>query len=151
MTKQSQHKRAEKLRQQLNEYAYEYYVLDAPSVDDAVYDSLLNELKSIEGANPEFITPDSPTQRVGGAPVKKFQKVEHATRMLSLNDVLSREEVEAWVKRTQKLAREIDEKVEFFADIKMDGLACSLIYESGVLVRAVTRGDGLVGKMSQVT
>jgi len=146
MTKQSQHKRAEKLRQQLNEYAYEYYVLDAPSVDDAVYDSLLNELKSIEGANPEFITPDSPTQRVGGAPVKKFQKVEHATRMLSLNDVFSREEVEAWVKRTQKLAPEIDEKVEFFADIKMDGLACSLIYESGVLVRAVTRGDGLVGE-----
>ncbi len=146
MTKLPPHKRAEKLRKQLNEYAHEYYVLDSPSVDDAVYDSLFSELKKIEEEYPETITLDSPTQRVGGKPVKKFQKVEHASRMLSLNDVFSHEEVEAWFKRTQKLAPEIDNKVEFFADIKMDGLACSLVYEDGLLLRGVTRGDGLVGE-----
>lgn len=146
MTKLPPHKRAEKLREQLNEYAYEYYVLDSPSVDDAIYDSLLSELKKIEEEYPKAITPDSPTQRVGGAPVKKFQKVEHVSRMVSLNDVFNREEVEAWFKRTQKLAPEIDGRVEFFADIKMDGLACSLVYEDGFLVRGVTRGDGLIGE-----
>lgn len=146
MTKLPPHKRAEKLREQLSEYAHEYYVLDSPSVDDAVYDSLFGELKKIEEEYPEIITPDSPTQRVGGKPVKKFQKVEHASRMISLNDVFSREEVEAWFKRTQKLVPEIDDKVEFFADIKMDGLACSLVYEDGLLARGVTRGDGLAGE-----
>ncbi len=146
MIKLSPRKRAEKLRKHLSEYAYEYYVLDAPSVDDAVYDSLFNELKEIEKKYPELIAPDSPTQRIGGAPVKKFQKIQHVTRMLSLNDAFNRDEVEAWFKRTQKLAPEIDEKVEFFADIKMDGLACSLVYEDGFLVRGVTRGDGLVGE-----
>ena len=146
MTKQHLHSRAEKLRQQLNQYAHEYYVLDSPTVEDSVYDSLFSELKKIEADNPELIKPDSPTQRIGGSPVKKFQKREHHSRMMSLNDVFSREEVEAWIKRTRKLAPEIDEKVEFFADIKMDGLACSLIYEDGILQRAVTRGDGLIGE-----
>lgn len=146
MTKLPPHKRAEKLREQLNEYAHEYYALDSPSVDDAVYDSLFSELKKIEEENPETVTPDSPTQRVGGKPIKKFQKVEHAFRMLSLNDAFSRDEVEAWFKRTQKLVPEIDDRIEFFADIKMDGLACSLVYEDGLLLRGVTRGDGLVGE-----
>lgn len=140
------HDRIKKLKELLARYSYEYYVDDSPSVDDAVYDSLFDELKKIESEHPELITPDSPTQRVGGAPIAKFQKVEHASRMLSLNDAFSKEEVEAWFVRIRKLAPQLDERVEFFADIKMDGLACSLVYEDGVLVRAVTRGDGLVGE-----
>lgn len=141
----SARERAAGLRKQLNQYSYEYHVLDAPSVDDAVYDGLMQELKRLEAANPELITPDSPTQRVGGRPLEGFQKVEHSSRMLSLDDVFSREDVEKWVVRTQKLAGE-GAQLEFFADIKMDGLACALHYEDGVLARAVTRGDGLVGE-----
>ncbi|EDK72833.1 DNA ligase, NAD-dependent [candidate division TM7 genomosp. GTL1] len=146
MTKPHLRERAIKLRELLSQYSYEYYVLDRPSVADAIYDSLFGELKKLEAEHPELITADSPTQRVGGVPIAKFQKVEHRTRMLSLNDVFSREEVEAWLLRVRKLAPEMDEKVEFFAEVKMDGLACSLIYENGKLVRAVTRGDGLVGE-----
>jgi DNA ligase (NAD+) len=146
MTKPLPPERAKKLRALLNQYAHEYYALDAPSVDDAVYDSLFHELKELEAAHPELIISSSPTQRVGQAPIAKFDKIAHASRMVSLNDVFSREEVEAWLVRVRKLAPQLDEKVEFFADIKMDGLACSLIYENGLLVRAVTRGDGLVGE-----
>ncbi len=136
--------RAAELKQLLAKYAYEYYVLDEPSVSDAVYDGLVRELKEIEAAHPELITPDSPTQRVGGTPLDKFMKVEHSVRMISLNDVFSREEVEAWVQRTDKLMP--GRTHEFFADIKMDGLACALIYQDGVFVQAVTRGDGYVGE-----
>jgi DNA ligase (NAD+) len=146
MTKLPPRERAVKLRKLLNQYSHEYHVLDEPSVDDAVYDSLFGELKALEAEHPELVTSDSPTQRVGNAPIAKFQKVEHRSRMISLNDVFSREEVEAWLVRVRKLAPEMDEKVEFFADIKMDGLACSLIYEEGKLVRAVTRGDGFIGE-----
>lgn len=139
-------RRVLQLKQLLEQYSYEYHVADSPSVDDAVYDSLFGELKKLEAEYPDLITPDSPTQRVGGAPVAKFQKRAHASRMLSLNDAFSQEEVEAWFVRIRKLAPQLDENVEFFADIKMDGLACSLVYEDGILVRAVTRGDGLVGE-----
>lgn len=125
-------------------YSYEYYVLDAASVSDAVYDGLMRELKSLEALYPDLITSDSPTQRVGGEPIKGFTKVRHATRMISLNDVFNQEDVEAWVKRTEKLAP--GSHHEYSAEIKMDGLACSLIYEDGILVRAVTRGDSLVGE-----
>ncbi|HYG83631.1 MAG TPA: NAD-dependent DNA ligase LigA [Verrucomicrobiae bacterium] len=138
--------RAEKLRAQLHRYSYEYHALDAPSVSDAVYDTLFAELKAIEAQYPELITPDSPTQRVGVAPIAKFEKVAHSSRMISLNDVFNREEVEAWLKRTRRLAPMMDEKVEFFVDIKMDGLACSLVYQDGRLQRAVTRGDGYIGE-----
>ncbi len=136
--------RVKKLRDQLNEFAYEYYVLDAPSVEDAVYDALMAELKALEKAHPDLITKNSPTQRVGGAALKKFAKVAHAKRMLSLNDVFDVSEAEAWLKRVQKLAPEA--KSEFFIDIKMDGLACAIIYEDGIYSQAVTRGDGLVGE-----
>jgi len=146
MPSQSVIDRIERLRQQLTRYSYEYHSLDTPSVSDAVYDGLFAELKKLEADHPELITPDSPTQRVGNAPISKFVKVAHASRMISLNDVFSREEVEAWLKRTRRLAPEVDDKVLFFMDIKMDGLACSLIYEDGVLQRAVTRGDGFIGE-----
>lgn len=143
--KQSQLKaRAAELRELLSRYSFEYHVEDAPSVDDSVYDSLFAELKKIEAEDPSLITPDSPTQRVGSALKGGFTKVAHASRMLSLNDVFSREDVEAWVARIDKLLS--GEKHEYFADIKMDGLACSLVYEDGLLVRAVTRGDSFVGE-----
>lgn len=136
--------RAVELRTLLNTYSHEYHVLDAPSVSDAVYDALMSELKQLEEHDPTLITPDSPTQRVGGTPLKEFAKVRHSRRMLSLNDVFSRSDVEAWIKRTDKLAP--GKQHEFFCDIKMDGLGCALIYEDGLLVRAITRGDGTVGE-----
>jgi DNA ligase (NAD+) len=136
--------RAAELKALLATYSYEYHVLDTPTVDDAVYDSLMGELKSIESENPELITPDSPTQRVGGELLGGFQKVEHSTRMLSLNDVFDVSEVEAWVVRMEKLLP--GRKHEFFADIKMDGLACALVYKDGVFTQAITRGDSFVGE-----
>jgi DNA ligase (NAD+) len=144
MDKTEAEKRLVELKQLMAKYSYEYYVQDAPSVSDAVYDGLMRELKSLEEQHPELVTPDSPTQRVGGVALEKFSKVAHSSRMLSLNDVFSREEVEAWVQRTDKLAP--GRGTEFFADIKMDGLACALVYQDGKLVQAITRGDGLVGE-----
>lgn len=144
MTQTQFKKRANELRELLNNYSYEYHVLDNPSVSDAVYDSLFAELKKIESDYPELISPDSPTQRVGNQLVGGFKKVQHSSRMLSLNDVFDRLDVEAWVKRTDKLLP--GNKHEFFADIKMDGLACALIYQDGLLVQAVTRGDSFIGE-----
>lgn len=128
----------------LNHYAHEYYSLDSPSVSDAVYDSLFGELKEIEAANPEIVSPNSPTQRVGGIIADGFNKATHTSRMLSLNDVFSTEDVLAWVNRIEKMSPGLNH--DFFADIKMDGLACSLIYEGGELIRAVTRGDSYIGE-----
>lgn len=136
--------RAEVLKETLLGYSYEYHVLDSPSVSDAVYDSLMAELKELELNNPNLITPDSPTQRVGSELLGGFSKVKHKTRMLSLNDVFDASDVEAWVIRMDKLLPGI--KHDFFADIKMDGLACALIYEDGILKQAVTRGDSFVGE-----
>ena len=136
--------RLEEIKKLLNQYSYEYYALDQPSVSDAVYDSLMIELKSIEAAHPEWITPDSPTQRVGNKLLEGFKKVRHERRMVSLNDVFNKGEIEAWIERTDKLMP--GHKHEFFADIKMDGLACALIYIDGVLIQAVTRGDSFIGE-----
>lgn len=136
--------RAKELRSLLSKYSYEYHVLDAATASDAVYDSLMSELKTLEAENPSLITPDSPTQRVGSGLLGGFKKVEHRSRMLSLNDVFSTEDVRAWVMRMDKLMP--GQRHEFFADIKMDGLACALIYEEGLLVQAVTRGDSFIGE-----
>lgn len=136
--------RISELRTLLNRYSYDYHVLDTPSVDDAVYDSLFQELKKLEAAHPHLVTPDSPTQRVGGELLGGFTKVAHSSRMLSLNDVFSKDDVEAWLKRIDKLLP--GTRHEFFADIKMDGLACALVYENGVLVQGITRGDSFVGE-----
>lgn len=145
MTMQPQPKeRVKELRELLARYSYEYHVLDNPTVDDAVYDSLFGELKRIEAEHPELITADSLTQRVGNELLGGFKKVQHSSRMLSLNDVFDRSEVEAWVTRMDKLLP--GRKHEFFADIKMDGLACALIYEDGIFVRAITRGDSFIGE-----
>ena len=138
-------KRVHKLKELLNEYRYEYYVLDSPTVEDSVYDSLNVELRELEAKFPDLITKDSPTQRVGAEPMNKFQSYPHQTPMLSLNDVFSFEEVDAWENRVRKLVG-ADFKDEYYAEIKMDGLAASIIYEGGLLVRGLTRGDGRSGE-----
>lgn len=137
-------KRLAQLRELLEQYRYEYYVLDKPTVADAVYDSLNNEIKALESEHPDLITPESPTQRVGGAVSGKFKSVPHPSPMLSLQDVFSIDEVEAWEKRMHKLLGTGD--VEYYAELKMDGLTARLEYEHGVFVRATTRGDGYVGE-----
>jgi DNA ligase (NAD+) len=136
--------RINELRDLINKYSYEYHVLDNPSVSDAVYDSLFSELKKLELDNPSLVTGDSPTQRVGSQLKGGFKKIKHRTRMLSLNDVFDDNEVALWLGRMDRLLPGI--KHEFFADIKMDGLACALIYEDGILRQAVTRGDSFVGE-----
>ena len=144
MTQHQPDKRVVELRELLNRYSYEYHVLDEPSVDDAVYDSLFGELKRLEAAHPELVTTDSPTQRVGNELKGGFQKVQHSSRMLSLNDVFDEAEVAAWVARMDKLLP--GHTHEFFADIKMDGLACALVYQDGAFIQAVTRGDSFTGE-----
>lgn len=130
----------------LQKYAYEYYALDAPSVEDSVYDSLMAELKQFEAENPNQILEYSPTQRVGSKPLASFEKAEHSERMLSLNDVFSFSEVNKWLERIGKLNPAVLE-ADFWVDIKMDGLGCALIYEDGNLKTAITRGDGFVGEV----
>ncbi|MBI1857291.1 NAD-dependent DNA ligase LigA [Candidatus Saccharibacteria bacterium] len=137
-------KRLEELKTLMEKYSYEYYVLDVPTVSDAVYDGLMRELKKIEEDNPELIDPDSPTQRVGGQPIDGFKKAEHSHRMLSLDDVFNRQDVESWVKRMDKLLP--GTKHQFSCELKMDGLACALIYQNGSLTQAITRGDGTIGE-----
>jgi DNA ligase (NAD+) len=136
--------RIQELRELLSVYSYQYHVLDEPSVSDAIYDSLFGELKQLEAAHPDLITPDSPTQRVGSELLGGFKKVTHSSRMLSLNDVFDRADVEAWVVRMDKLLP--GTKHEFFADIKKDGLACALVYEDGLFIQAITRGDSYIGE-----
>jgi DNA ligase (NAD+) len=148
--------RAEELRRELAEHNHRYYVLDDPTVGDDVYDALLDELRGIEGEHPELVTPDSPTQRVGGTDVgvvggtvSRLEKVEHLQRMLSLANARSEEELRAWVGRMRShLAREGIEDPEFayVAEPKIDGLAISLVYRDGVLERGATRGNGEVGE-----
>ena len=137
--------RIKKLKTLINDYRYHYHVLDESIMSEAAADSLKHELSQLEEQYPEFITPDSPTQRVAGKPLDKFQKVTHASRMISLADVFSESEIRDWVARNYKL---VDQGTEFtfFTDIKMDGLAMSLHYENGIFKQAVTRGDGLVGE-----
>ena len=144
MNKKEAEERIKKLRVLINEYRYHYHVLDESIMSEAAADSLKHELSKLEEQYPDLITPDSPTQRVAGKPLDKFTKVTHKERMISLADVFSHEEIKEWVERNQKLVP--GAKFEYFTDIKMDGLACSLQYENGLLVRAVTRGDGLVGE-----
>jgi DNA ligase (NAD+) len=142
-------KRAAELRQELAHHSHRYYVLDDPEIGDDAYDRLLDELRSIEGEHPSLITPDSPTQRVGGEPVGRLQKVEHLEPMLSLGNVRSEEELRAWVERMRNhLAREGIERsaFDFVVEPKIDGLAISLLYRDGVLERGATRGNGEIGE-----
>lgn len=155
MTKREDSRRIEELRRLLNQYAYEYYALDSPSVSDAIYDSLYSELKQLETKYPELITPDSPTRRIVAGSVTKFQKYHHKRRMISIMDTFSDQEAYDWVSKVRRYAEknlsiatltELDE-VNYWLDAKMDGLACSLHYQDGLLALAVTRGDGMVGEV----
>lgn len=140
----SKQQRYSELLALLSTYAYEYYVLDSPSASDAVYDALIRELKAIEAAFPELISPESPTQRVLAKPLEGFVKVQHSEPMISLNDVFDRQEVQDWLTRTEKLLP--NRSHEFFCDIKMDGLGVALVYQDGIFERAITRGDSRVGE-----
>ena len=136
-------KRAESLRALIAEHDHRYYVLDQPSVSDADYDALLNELRSLEASHPDLVTRDSPTQRVGGKPSELFAPVHHAAPMLSLDNAFSAEELAAWA---SKLERGAEGTIAYVCELKIDGLAVSLVYEHGVFVRGATRGDGSVGE-----
>jgi len=136
--------RINNLRELINDYRYHYHVLDESTMSEAAADSLKHELAQLEEKYPELVTSDSPTQRVAGGALPGFTQVRHSSRMISLNDVFSQEEVSDWINRTYKLAN--NSSLEFFIDIKMDGLACSLIYQDGIFTQAVTRGDGFVGE-----
>lgn len=143
--------RLAQLRAELLEHDYRYYVLDEPSIDDATYDALMRELLEIETAHPEWLTPDSPSQRVGGKPGDALGAVTHAVPMLSLANAFSAEEVQAFDHRVHEAlvasgAIAAQEDVVYDCEVKLDGLAISLRYEDGVLVRAATRGDGQTGE-----
>ena len=142
-------RRVGELRSELEHHSHRYYVLDDPEIGDDAYDRLLDELRGIEAEHPELLSPDSPTQRVGGEPVGKLQKVEHLEPMLSLGNVRSEEELRAWVGRMRNhLAREAieDPSFRYVVEPKIDGLAISLLYRDGVLERGATRGNGEIGE-----
>ncbi|MGZ8650522.1 MAG: NAD-dependent DNA ligase LigA, partial [Solirubrobacteraceae bacterium] len=141
--------RAAELRSQLEHHNHRYYVLDDPEVGDDLYDALIDELRGLEAENPDLVTPDSPTQRVGAEPVSRLQKVTHLQPMFSLANARTEEELRAWIARMRThLAREgiDDPKFDFVAEPKIDGLAISLVYRDGVLERGATRGNGEVGE-----
>jgi DNA ligase (NAD+) len=134
----------ESLREQIRHHEYRYYVLDDPEISDAEFDRLMNELKKLEAAHPELITPDSPTQRVGGKPREGFVKVAHSVPMLSLDNAYSEEELRTWESRVHELSGRTD--IEYDCELKMDGMSMALLYRNRRLVRGVTRGDGTTGE-----
>jgi len=142
-------KRAEELRQEIRHHEHLYYVMDSPKISDAAFDKLMNELKRIEAEHPDLVTPDSPTQRVGGKPSEGFQKVRHSRPMLSLDNAYSEEELRDWDRRVHELAGNLP--VEYTGELKLDGLSLALHYEGAAdggarLVRGLTRGDGQIGE-----
>lgn len=137
--------RAEFLKEELERHNYLYYVKDEPEISDSEYDLLIRELAAIETQYPELRTPDSPTQRVGGAPLAIFNSVKHRVALLSLDNAFSPEELRAFDQRVRK-ALETDEKPEYVAELKIDGLTVALTYEKGLLTQAATRGDGVTGE-----
>ncbi len=140
--------RIEELRRTLEHHSYLYYAKDAPSISDAAYDSLMRELISLEEEFPEFIAPNSPTQRVGTTPDAQFAPVEHAAKMYSLDNAMDIEELEAWMARTEEALDRSSEagELRYIAELKIDGSSIALTYQGGELVRAATRGDGRIGE-----
>lgn len=143
MDEKSLEKRVQQLHELLNKYNYEYYVLDNPSVPDAEYDKLLNELIEIEKQHPEWVTPTSPTQRIGAEPLPTFQKVRHQTQMMSLANAFSEEDLRDFDRRIQQA---IGDNYSYMCELKIDGLAVSLRYVDGIFSQGSTRGDGTVGE-----
>ncbi|MEI8388577.1 MAG: NAD-dependent DNA ligase LigA [bacterium] len=145
LTKQEIEKKIKDLRDKINYHNYLYYVKDIPEVPDSEYDRLFNELKELEYLYPEFITPDSPTQRVGEVPSEKFEQVKHKYRLFSLDNAYSQEDLTDWYNRIRKAFSD-EKNIELFCELKIDGLAISLSYENGLFVRGATRGDGKIGE-----
>ncbi len=142
-------RKIEKLREELRRHEHLYYVLDKPDISDAEYDALMNELKKLEAAHPELVTPDSPTQRVGGKPAEGFKKAQHSRPMLSLDNAYNAEELADWDRRVHDLAGTLP--VEYTAELKLDGLSVALLYQPGpdgdaLLSMGLTRGDGQTGE-----
>jgi DNA ligase (NAD+) len=137
-------RQAQELRDEIRRHEHLYYVLDAPEISDADFDLLMQQLKRLEAAHPELVTPDSPTQRVGGKPREGFVKVEHSRPMLSLDNAFSEEELRNWDRRVRELAG--SGTIEYVCELKLDGMSLALTYENGSLARGVTRGDGSVGE-----
>lgn len=147
MEKQQAKSRIEKLKKLINHHRYLYHVLDKQEISDSALDSLKRELFNLEQKFPEFVTPDSPTQRVGGEPLKSFKKVKHPERMLSFNDGFSNEDLENWLERISKLLTEKEKKeLDFYCELKIDGLAIELIYKKGFFEVGSTRGGGVIGE-----
>ena len=148
MAESGAQKKIEKLREELRRHEHLYYVLDAPEISDAAYDALMNELKKLEAAHPELVTPDSPTQRVGGKPAEGFKKAQHSRPMLSLDNAYSAEELADWDRRVHELAGSLP--VGYTAELKLDGLSVALSYEpdggGARLTMGLTRGDGQTGE-----
>ncbi|MGI8728170.1 MAG: NAD-dependent DNA ligase LigA, partial [Solirubrobacterales bacterium] len=147
--KTSTAERAAELREEIRRHDHAYYVSDDPRIDDAQYDALIGELREIEAANPELLTPDSPTQRVGGKVLDQFESHPHAEPMLSLANARNPTELEAWEQRIGNLLKRYDidpGALSYVTEPKIDGLAISLTYEGGVFVRGLTRGDGRIGE-----
>ncbi len=156
-SKQEAKQRIEKLRREIDKYRYEYHVLDRPEVSDEVYDSLMRELRELEKGYPEFRSPDSPSQRIGGKPLEKFEKVRHLHRQWSLDDAFSFEELKDWEEKITRMLKKGVEvqpprggrtspKLDYCCELKVDGLKIILTYENGLFVRGATRGDGVIGE-----
>ncbi len=141
-------KRVEKLRKVIDEYRYRYHVLDDPTLTDTVYDSLMVELRTLEKKYPKLLTPDSPSQRIGGVPLKKFKKIKHRVRQWSLDDVFSFEELKDWEIRNKNILakKRIEADFDYVVELKIDGLKIVLDYKNGILERGATRGDGVIGE-----
>src|SRR5438552_12650855 len=137
-------KKIEALREKIRHHEYRYYVLDDPEMSDAQFDQLMNELKKLEAGNPELVTADSPTQRVGGKPREGFLKAPHSSPMLSLDNTYSEDELRNWERRVHELSGRDD--VDYVCELKLDGMSLALRYENGKLVRGITRGDGTTGE-----
>ena len=137
-------KKIESLREKIRHHEYLYYVLDQPSISDQEFDQLMQQLKDLEAANPSLITPDSPTQRVGGKPREGFVKVRHSSPMLSLDNTYNEEELRGWERRVHELSGRKD--VDYVCELKLDGMSLALTYENGRLAHGVTRGDGTTGE-----
>src|ERR1700674_4785313 len=135
----------EKLREKLRHHEHLYYVLDAPEITDAEYDSLMRQLKALEDAHPEWITADSPTRRIGGKPREGFVKIAHSSPMLSLDNALGEDELRDFDRRVRGLLKE-GEAYAYVAELKMDGVSMAVHYNDGKLVQALTRGDGSIGE-----
>jgi len=148
MDKKEARERIEKLKKEINYHRYLYHVLDAPDISDAVFDSLKNELEELEYKFPDLVTPDSPTQRVGGEPLKEFEKIRHLTPMLSFNDAFSEQEMLEWEKRyLDFLSNKLSPLTKrYYCELKIDGLAIELIYRNDLFGVGATRGDGKIGE-----